>query len=120
MTNKELIQKFYLEDGIRNVAVLSKILHDEVVLEWSSSDGQLTYSKEAILNLAKELKQNYSNSIVEITHILEDENQVAIKYNHKVATIENPSEIIPIARFMVFWEFLDNKLFRGYQISQPV
>ncbi|WP_130733753.1 nuclear transport factor 2 family protein [Flavobacterium sp. J27] len=120
MTNKEQIQKFYLEDGIRNVAALEEFLHDDVILEWSSSDGVLNLSKQAILNLALELKQNYDISIVEITHLIEENNTVVVKYNQKIATIENPSELIPIAKFIVIWEFLENKLFRGYQISQPV
>lgn len=119
MTNKEQIQKFYLEDGIRNIEILNDLLHNEVSLEWISSDGILILNKEKILNLATELKQNYNNSIIEITHIIEEGNQIVVKYNHKVSTIENPSELIPIARFIVIWEFLGNKLYRGYQISQP-
>ncbi|VXB91206.1 conserved hypothetical protein [Flavobacterium sp. 9AF] len=119
MTNKEKVQKFYLEDGIRNVAALQQILHDDVMLEWISSDGVLQLSKQAILDLASELKKNYEISSIEITHIIEENNTVVVKYNQKMATIENPSELIAIAKFIVIWEFLDNKLFRGYQISQP-
>lgn len=119
MTNKELIQKFYLEDGIRNVEVLKALLHDEVLLEWSSSDGLMLLQKEAILKIAAELKGNYDSSHIEITHLIEEENQVVVKYNHKVTTIENPKEVMFIARFIVIWEFKDNKLFKGYQISQP-
>ena len=119
MTNKAQIQKFYLEDGIRNASALKDLLHDDVLLEWSSSDGLLLLDKQAILDLANELKQNYTNSIVEITHLIEEDHKVVLKYNHKVATFENPSEIIPIARFIVIWEFLGDKLYKGYQISQP-
>ena len=119
MTNKEQIQKFYLEDGIRNVEVLKELFHDDFILEWSSSDGLLLLQKEAILNLAEELKQNYNSSFIEITHLVEEGNTVAVKYNHKVTTIENPKEVMFIARFMVVWEFLDNKVYKGFQISQP-
>lgn len=119
MTNKEQIQKFYLEDGIRNVEALQALLHNDVILEWSSSDGLLSLNKEAILKLAEELKQNYSSSHIEITHLIEEDKQVVVKYNYKVTTIENPKEVMFIARFMVIWEFKDTKLFKGYQISQP-
>lgn len=119
MTNKEQIQQFYLEDGIRNIEVLKELLHDDVILEWSSSEGLLVFQKEAILNLAEELKQNYDSSFIEITHLVEEGNTVVVKYNHKVTTIENPKEVMFIARFMVLWEFLDNKIYKGFQISQP-
>lgn len=119
MTNKELIQKFYLEDGIRNVEMLKALFHDDIILEWSSSDGLLLFQKDAILKLAEELKQNYNSSFIEITHLVEEGNTVAVKYNHKVATIENPKELMFIARFIAIWEFKDSKIIKGYQISQP-
>ncbi|NJM80104.1 MAG: nuclear transport factor 2 family protein [Flavobacterium sp.] len=119
MTNKELIQKFYLEDGIRNVELLKTFLQDDIVLEWSSSDGLLLLQKEAILKIAEELQQNYNSSHIEITHLIEEGNEVVVKYNQKVTTIENPKELMFIARFIVIWEFKDGKLIKGYQISQP-
>jgi predicted SnoaL-like aldol condensation-catalyzing enzyme len=119
MTNKELLRNFYLSDGIRNVNVLDEILHDEVILHWDSSEGKLILEKEGILNLAKELNQNYAKSIIEITHILEEGDLVALRYSHKVAAIENPSELMDIAKIIVIWEFLENKLIKGHQISQP-
>ncbi|NHN25884.1 nuclear transport factor 2 family protein [Flavobacterium jejuense] len=120
MTNKEQIQKFYLEDGIRDIEILQDILHKDVNLEWVSSDGLSMLNKGAILKLANELKQNYHISEVNITHLIQEEDKVVVKYNHIISTIENPSELIPIARFIVIWEFLEDKLYRGYQISQPI
>jgi hypothetical protein len=35
-----------------------------------------------------------------------------------VKTIENPREEMLLAHFFVIWEIKDDKLFRGYQISQ--
>ena len=119
MTNKEIIRNFYISDGIRNINVLKDILHDNVTLHWDSSEGELILNKDGIINLAKELSENYAKSIIEISHILAEDNLVSIRYNHKVAPIENPSELTPIAKIIVIWEFLGNKLIKGYQISQP-
>lgn len=120
MKNKELINILYLQDGIRDAKILKQLLNDEVVLEWISSDGVLIFKKDDIITLANELKANYKKSIIEITHQVEEGNQIAIKYDHKVSTIENPDEIMLIAKFFVIWEFKENKLFKGSQISQPV
>jgi hypothetical protein len=119
MTNKEKIQDFYLSDGLRSVEALNAILHDDVILDWDSSEGKLIMQKSAILNLSKELKENYANSLIDITHIVAEGNFVTIRYMHKVAAIENPMEIVNIAKIIVIWEFLEDKLIRGYQISQP-
>jgi hypothetical protein len=119
MTNKELIRDFYISDGIRNVNALNDLLHDDVLLHWDSSEGKLILEKEGILNLAKELNQNYSKSIIEITHILAENDLVTLRYNHKVAAIENPTELMHIAKIIVIWEFSGNKLIKGHQISQP-
>ncbi|MEQ3661894.1 MAG: nuclear transport factor 2 family protein [Flavobacterium sp.] len=119
MTIKELLKDFYISDGIRNVDALNEILHDNVVLHWDSSEGKLILEKKELLNLAKELNLNYAKSIIEISHIIAEDNFVTIRYNHKIATIENPNELMHIAKIIVIWEFSGNKLTKGYQISQP-
>lgn len=119
MTKKELLKDFYISDGIRNVDALNEILHENVILHWDSSEGTLVLEKEGILNLAKELNQNYAKSIIDITHIIAEDNLVTLRYNHKVATIENPNELMHIAKIIIIWELSGNKLIKGHQISQP-
>ncbi|MCU0350609.1 MAG: nuclear transport factor 2 family protein [Flavobacterium sp.] len=118
MTNKELIHKLYAEDGLRNKEFLSSLLDENFLLHWESSDGFYQMNKQAILDLADELKFNYKYSDIEISSIIEEENQVAVHYIHKVSTLENPTEMIPLAKFMVFWHFQDNKILKGYQFSK--
>lgn len=119
MTNKAKIEFLYKEDGIRNVDFLSDLLHDDFILDWDSSQGNVKMNKSDIINLAKELKNNYVDSIMEISHLIEENNTIVVKYNHKATTIENPKEIVLIAKFVVIWEFESNKIKKGYQISKP-
>ena len=119
MTNKERIEFLYKEDGIRNASFLDTLLHDDFILEWDSSEGKLLLQKSAIINLANELKQNYIDSFMEISHFIEQENQIVVKYNHKVTTIENPKEFVLIAKIVAIWEFEEGKIKKGYQISKP-
>ena len=71
-----------------------------------------------IIDLTTELGKAYVRSKARITHILEDGNTVSVRYSHYVKTIENPREEMLLAHFMVIWELKNNKLYRGYQMSQ--
>ena len=56
---------------------------------------------------------------MEISHFIEENNQIVVKYNHKVTTIENPKEFFLIAKVVAIWEFEGYKIKKGYQISKP-
>jgi predicted SnoaL-like aldol condensation-catalyzing enzyme len=73
---------------------------------------------DSLLDLSQELSKAYVRSKVRISHILEDNNLVSVRYSHFVKTIENPREEMLLAHFITIWEIKDNKLFRGYQMSQ--
>lgn len=118
MTKKALIQKLYAEDGLINKDFLNSLIAENFILKWESSDDFHEMNKQDILDLADELKINYKFSDVDIFSIIEENNTVAVHYLHKVSTLENPNEMIPIAKFMVFWEFEENKIKKGYQISK--
>lgn len=119
MTAKEIILEIYQNDGLRNREMLNNILHQEFSLEWQNSVELSILDKEAVLNLADELKNNFSDSKIEIKYVLEDENKICIAYNHFATTIENTRDIQLIARFISIWEFENGKILKGYQISKP-
>ena len=119
MTNREKIEFLYKEDGIRNREFLNNLIHDDFKLEWDSSTWNSLLDKNFILNLSEVINTNYDISYFEISHIIEEDNQIVVKYNHKVATIENPKEIMLIAKVVAIWSFLDDKIVDGYLISKP-
>ena len=119
MTNREKIEFLYKEDGIRDKQFLNTLIHDDFRLEWDSSSGNSILDKNFILNLSEVINTNYEISYFEISHLIEENNQIVVKYNHKVATIENPKEIMLIAKVVAIWEFEDDKIKKGYQISKP-
>jgi hypothetical protein len=118
MSAKEIVQEFYKSDALLVSETVSKLLHDDVVLEWHSSKGYLKLKHQDIIDLTAELGKAYVRSKARITHILEDGNTVSVRYSHYVKTIENPREEMLLAHFMVIWELKNNKLYRGYQMSQ--
>ena len=118
MQPKDIVLEFYKSDVILDKIAVDNLLHPDVKVDWNSSKGFIQMNKEDILNLADELSRAYVRSKVRISHILTEENSVVVRYSHFVKTIENPREEMLLAHFFVIWEIKDNKLYRGYQMSQ--
>lgn len=118
MTAKEIVQNFYKSDALLDENIMESSLHPEVILDWNSSKGFLQMSRSEILALSAELRVAYVRSKIRISHIVEENNLVSVRYSHYVKTFENPREEMLLAHFMVIWEIKDGKLFRGFQMSQ--
>ena len=118
MTPKELVLDFYKNDLILKKSEVNEFIHPDLIIEWNSSKGFIQMNRDDVLNLSDELKKAYVRSKMRITHIIEEGNLVSVRYSHFVKTIENPREEMLLAHFYVIWEVKDNKLFRGYQMSQ--
>lgn len=118
MKPKELVLDFYKNDLILKKSEVNEFLHPDLIIEWNSSKGFVQMNKDDVLNLSDELSKAYVRSKMRITHVIEDENMVSVRYSHFVKTVENPREEMLLAHFFVIWEIKDGKLFRGYQMSQ--
>jgi ketosteroid isomerase-like protein len=117
---KNIVKKFYKSDILHDHTVLNKFFHPDTVLIWNSSDGLTIMHLEDLVAFFSEIRRTYHDLRVEVSHILEDDNHVTIRYKYYVKTIENPDEEMGISHFIAIWEIKDGKLFRGYQVSQPV
>ncbi|MBF6640805.1 nuclear transport factor 2 family protein [Flavobacterium sp. J49] len=118
MSAKAIVQEFYKSDVLLDADKVKALLHPDVVLEWHSTKGFLKLHKSQIVDLSMELSKAYVRSKSRISHIVANGNTVAVRYAHYVKTIENPREEMMLAHFMVVWEVKDDKLYRGYQMSQ--
>ncbi|MDI9258355.1 nuclear transport factor 2 family protein [Flavobacterium sedimenticola] len=118
MGAKTIVQNFYKSDVLLEPEKVNALLHPDVILEWHSSKGFLKLHKDQIIELSHELGKAYLRSKSRISHIVSDGNTVSVRYSHFVKTIENPREEMLLAHFMVIWEVKDDKLYRGYQMSQ--
>ena len=118
MSAKNTIQDFYKSDALIDPTVMAEFLHPEIVLEWHSSKGFLKLHYDEIIALATEMGKAYIRTKARISHILAEGDTVSVKYSHFVKTIENPREEMLLAHFFVIWELKDNKLYRGFQMSQ--
>lgn len=118
MSAKEIVQKFYKSEALLNSEVLKDFIHPDILIDWNSSTGFIQLNYESLLNLSNELSKAYVRSKARISHIIEEGDLVSLRYSHFVKTIENPREDMLLAHFIVIWQIKDDKLFRGYQMSQ--
>lgn len=110
---KELVKNFYNE-----FPDVDAYLHPDAVLFWNSSSGFHRMDYQSIKKMATELSKAYDSIRLEASHILEEGNQVSIRFTYHVRTIENDEEELPMAHFFAIWEVKDGKLYRGHQMSQ--
>ena len=118
MSIKEFVQKFYKSDALIDSEIMKSYLHPDVTVDWNSSKGLILLDYNSLLDMANELSRAYVRSKVRISHIIAEEDLVSIRYSHFVKTIENPREEMLLAHFSTIWQIKDDKLYRGYQMSQ--
>ncbi|WP_166924224.1 nuclear transport factor 2 family protein [Flavobacterium poyangense] len=118
MSIKEFVQKFYKSDALIDSEIMKIYLHPEVLLDWNSSKGLIMMNYDSLLGMANELSRAYVRSKVRISHIIAEDDLVSIRYSHYVKTIENPREEMLLAHFSTIWQIKDDKLYRGFQMSQ--
>jgi len=116
---KQVVKDFYNSDLIRDANLLEHYMHPEVELIWNSTEGLTIFHYKEIVETFKEIARTYADLRVEVSHVLEEDDFVTIRYKYYVRTIENPDEELGIAHFIAIWQVKDGKLYRGHQVSQP-
>lgn len=120
MNAKDIVLKFYESNAILSKSYLQEILHDDLVLEWTSTKGKIVLDKNDVLAMSKDVRHSYYSLRAVIHHVLDSNERVVVNYTHYVATFENPDEEMVLATYFVLWELKEGKLFRGYQLSQLI
>ena len=117
---KDLVKEFYRSDLLKDENLLEKYFHKDVVLIWNSMDGLTIMHYDDLNSFFAEVRRSYTDVRAEVSHVLEDDGHVTVRYKYYIRTNENPDEELGIAHFICIWEVKDGKLYRGYQVSQPV
>ena len=117
---KEIVRDFYNSDLLKDETILERFFHPDLRLIWNSADGLNILSYNDLKNFLGEVKRSYNDLRIEISHLLADGPHVTIRYKYYIRTMENPDEELGIAHFIGIWEVKDDKIYKGYQVSQPV
>ncbi|MCG9792700.1 nuclear transport factor 2 family protein [Flavobacterium algicola] len=118
MTAKELVVDFYKSDALIDSEIMKNYIHPEIRIDWNNSSGYSELNYDSLLSLITDLSIGYIRSKVKISQIVAENNMISVRYTHFVKTIENPREDMLLGYFMAIWEIKDDKLYRGFQISQ--
>ena len=70
MSAKEIVQEFYKSDALLENEIVSKLLHNDVVLEWHSSKGFLKLKHLEIIDLTNELSKAYKQFPFPTMHLI--------------------------------------------------
>ena len=97
---KDIVREFYLSDMLKDKSVLETYFHKDLELIWNSLDGLTIMHYKDISNFFDEVRKTYDDMRVEISHLLEDETHVTIRYKYYISTLENPDEELGIAHFI--------------------
>lgn len=117
MKPKDIVLDFYKSDVLLDKKTVSELLHPEVTIDWNSSEGFIQMNYQDMMSLTEEMARAYIRSKIRISHILQEDNLVSLRFSHFVKTIENPREDMLLGNFFVIWEIKDGKLFKGFQMS---
>ncbi|WP_010521936.1 nuclear transport factor 2 family protein [Aquimarina agarivorans] len=117
LSPRKIVRIFYEADLIHNEQILKDYLHAEVTLNWNSSFGFSKKNFDDILRMFKGMQSAFEFSRNKITHLLTDKNTVTIRHTFFAKAIERSKEEA-IAHFMCIWELKEDKLYKGYMISQ--
>jgi len=116
---KDIVRAFYESDMANDASIIEKYFHPQVKATWNGVEGLTTLDFNDLSDFFTDIRKNYKDLKIEISHLLQDGNSATIRYKYYVRPIENPDEEIGIAHFLCIWEVKDEKLYRGYQVSQP-
>lgn len=117
---KQLVKEFYDSDILNDEAILERFFHPDLELIWNSADGLNILNYDNLGTVLSEARRSFNDLRIEISHVLADGPHVTIRYKYYIRTMENQDEELGIAHFIAIWEVRDDKIYRGYQVSQPV
>lgn len=119
MTAKALIKLFYESDLSNDATLIDTFYHKDCLIHWNSSKGYTEMNFEGISKFFKGVRESYSNLRFEITHLLEEDNNVTARYTLYANTIESQADEMPIAHYICIHVVKDHKIYRSFEISQP-
>lgn len=118
MTPKELVKSFYDSDLANSSDAIDRCFHKDCILNWHSSKGFNALNFNGLKSVFEEISKAYQTVRFDISHLLQDDNSVIIRYTSYATTFENPDEEIALAHFISIWEVKDGKIIKGHQLSQ--
>ena len=117
MSAKEIVNNFYQSDLAKDDKIMN-FFHENCELSWNSSKGFTKLDFQGIDDMLKGVQKSYLSFKFRVSHLLQDNNTITVRYTIYATTIERPEKEDALAHFITIWEVKDNKMYRGFEISQ--
>lgn len=117
LSPRKIVRAFYGADLIHNEEIITNYLHPDAVLCWNSRHGYFEKDFDDLVALFKGMQDSFESSRNEITHIITEKNTVTIRHTFYAKPIESQMEHA-VSNFICIWELKDDKLHKGFMISQ--
>tara|TARA_R110000751_G_C13723923_1_gene475772 strand:+ start:586 stop:990 length:405 start_codon:yes stop_codon:yes gene_type:complete len=117
MSAKQIAKAFYDLDLAKDENSID-YFHKDCELNWHSSKGYSKLDFQGLKNRLEGIKESFHSFKYRLSHLLEDDNIVTARYTIYVTSIERPEKEDALAHFISIWEVKDDKLFKGYEVSQ--
>jgi len=116
--HKKLVTNFFTSKYYKDQSEFEKFIHPKLKIDWNSSRGFFQFNYEKFYKMSLEMGKSFENMSPEFSHVVQEDNQVFVRFTYNVETVES-QDLIGLADFFSVWEIKDNKLYRGYIMSQP-
>ena len=116
---KKVVSDFYTSDFFNKNQNVEKYLHPDMELFWNAGTGYSHMFRDDVYKVTQEASKSFDSVRCEITHLLQENDHVTIRFTFFISTMENPNEEVPVAHFVAIWELKDGLMYKGYQMSQP-
>lgn len=117
MSPKDIVREFYQSDLAKDDNIID-LFHKNCELRWNSSKGYTQLDYQGIEHMIKGVQKSYLSFKFRISHLLQDNQTITARYTIYATPIERPEKEDALAHFISIWEVKDNKLYRGFEISQ--
>jgi len=118
-TAKKIVQAFFESESFKKKEVYEDFMHPDLKVYWHSSSGYNVYDFKSYWQLIESASLSYESLRYDVTHILSEKADVAVRFTLYSRTIENPGEEVPIGYFISIWNIVDGKLAECHQTSHP-
>ncbi len=117
MSPKDIVKNFYQSDLAKDDNTMD-FFHEDCKLKWNSSKGYTELDFKGVEHMLAGVQKSYLSFKFRVSHLLQDDNAITVRYTIYATTIERPEKEDALAHFITIWEVKDDKMHRGFEISQ--
>lgn len=114
MTPREIVEGYYRDMFVPGG--IMRYLHLDCVIYWNGTRGFTALNPDELSAMIFQLRDSFSTSRLELTHIVAEDSQVAVRYSHHITSPDTFEEKI-FAYSMAIWEIQDGKMVSGHIMS---